>query len=160
MDSPTSPNIVALPCRNECQDTRGNLALSQAGASTRLYRFLGLSGVPFVVQKTRSWGIVRIQPARWVSKAARSAELIGITRRLLRVFGVPNFPSEYVSETAMLPRMKSSRLHLSARISPILMPVSTAVTTIVRHGSDSLVNNIRICAGAKKRRSFLASLSP
>ena len=141
MDSPTSPSSVALPCRNECQDTRGNLALSHAGASARYYRFLGLSGVPFVVQNTRSWGIVRMQPERWVSKAARSAELIGITRRLLRVFGVPNFPSEYVSETSMLRRKKSSRFHLSARISPILMPVSTAVMTIVRHGPKSLVSN-------------------
>ena len=39
MDSPTSPSRVALPCRNECQDTRGNLALSHAGA--RLVRLEG-----------------------------------------------------------------------------------------------------------------------
>ena len=48
-------------------------------------------------------------------RASRAEPIdIGITCRLLRVLGVPNFPSGYVSETSMWPRKKSSRFHLSA----------------------------------------------
>ena len=62
---------------------------------------------------------------------------MGITRLLLRVFGDPNWPSENVSATSIVPRNMSTRFHRSARISPIRSPVSTATVTTVRQGSES-----------------------
>src|SRR5438445_5239926 len=100
-----------------------------------------------------------MQPERWVSKAPSSAELIGITRRLLWVFGVPNLPSEYVSETSILPRKKSRRSHLSARISPILIRASTAVTKVGRYSAHYRRRPRRSCQQerASCRRCFPAS---
>src|SRR5437773_2041103 len=113
-----------------------------------------------VLRQVTTWGAVCAAPHRCNSSASRKTELIGITRRLLRVFGVPNCPLENVSETSMFPRRKSSRVHLSARISPIRMPVSTAVNTMVRHGSGSLVSKVWICAGSNDIRSLLDTRSP
>ena len=160
MDSPTSPISVAFAWRNECHETRGKLNLSQAGASARLYRFLGLRGVPLLVQKTRSSSSLWMQATRYNSRTLHKAELIGITRLLLRVFGLPNCPSEYVSDTSMFPRRKSRRFHLSARISLIRTPVSTAVSTTVRQGSVSFASTLLTCEGVRKARGFLDCLSP
>src|SRR5262249_56710777 len=48
-DSPFACRSVAWVCRNECHEIRGCLIRSHAGASSRLYRFLSLSGVPLAV---------------------------------------------------------------------------------------------------------------
>ena len=119
-DSPASCSNVAWVCLKECQETLGSSIASHAGASCRLYRFLGLSGVPFEVANTscscsQFWGRSRLN-------TAASEALIGIVRRLLRVFGGPNSPREYVSATSIVFCSRSIRLQRRARISPILKP--------------------------------------
>jgi hypothetical protein len=121
---------------------------------------LGLSGVLFEVQNTRSSGAVRELAAWGVRRASHSGELIGMTRSLLRVFGDPNRPSEKVSVISITARDKSSRFHLSARISPIRIPVRTATSTTVRHGSGSAASKNRSCSSVRHLFSFPVSRSP
>jgi hypothetical protein len=98
-DSPTRPSRVACVCRKVCQEISGSPSASHAGRSWRRRRFFGLSRVWFLVAKTRSSGPVCRERPRCASKASRTGTLIGISRRLLLVLGVPNFPSETVSRT-------------------------------------------------------------
>ena len=94
---------------NECHEARGNPIASDAGASSRLYRFLQLRGVPFAVANTSVSGSQLKGRSRL--KISMSDELIGMVPRLLRVFGGPNSPSEYVSATPNMPCNKSMRFH-------------------------------------------------
>src|SRR5271170_6048064 len=87
IDSPDSASNVACVWRKECHETRGLSISSQAGARTRLYRFFELSGVPFGVVNTRSSNVVRIDRDLCASIVFWRDSLMGITRRLLRVFG-------------------------------------------------------------------------
>ena len=84
-------------CRKVCQEISGSPRASHAGRSWRRRRFFGLSGVWFLVAKTRC----RERP-RCASKASRTGTLIGISRRLLLVLGVPNFPRRQSREPGRL----------------------------------------------------------
>lgn len=63
-DSPFACRSVAWLCRNKCQEIRGCPMRSHAGASSRLYRFLSLSGVLVGVRNTSSSGLFGFIRAR------------------------------------------------------------------------------------------------
>ena len=83
---------------NEYHETRGNPIASDAGASSQLYKFLTLRGVPFEVVNTKVSGSQLRGRSRL--KISMSDELIGMVRRRLRVFGGPNSPFEYMCQLA------------------------------------------------------------
>ena len=83
-----------------CQLTTGRSRARHAGLSTRSAKFFGFTAAPVRLWNTRSSGPA---PLLIFSSSALAEPLIGISRRLLRVFGVPKLPSDTVSRTRMAP---------------------------------------------------------
>ncbi len=159
--APDSLSHVACVCRSTCQEIGRNPNFTHVGRRTRLARFFGPIGVLVLLVNTRTAASIWAQRCLRASKAARTGSLIGTSRTLLRVFGVPKpASSEYVSFTCTTPRRKSTRPQRSAAISPMRSPVSTATITTVRHGSGKASTSRSASGGSRKAGSFFGTRSP